>query len=98
VRARLGVCIAGGSARVVLEFVSGGALRSYIDKGKAFSESEMADLLLSIAIGLKHLHESKLIHRDLAARNILIDEGENGEMIPKISDCTHRFCWVCVLV
>lgn len=52
-------------------------------KDFSLSTGEKETLLLAIASGMRHLHQSqKIIHRDLACRNILLTE----EYLPKIAD------------
>jgi serine/threonine protein kinase len=82
----IGVCVAGGSAMVVLEYVDSGSLKTLLNEGYTFEESELKDLIYQIGSGLQHVHGNKLIHRDLAARNILLAKTGASGYVFKISD------------
>ncbi|KAL5463597.1 hypothetical protein EMCRGX_G032510 [Ephydatia muelleri] len=77
---------------VIMEFVSRGSLRSYLQELQERSHREprtaqnsIKTLLLfseQIANGMEYLENQKLVHRDLAARNVLIE----SDKLIKISD------------
>lgn len=71
---------------IVLEYMSGGSLGSFLDNrtrsGSYFSEKELAQYFRNISEGVKALHENNIIHRDLKPDNILLD----GNRKMKIAD------------
>jgi len=67
---------------LVLEFVDGGALATYLRNQQRIAIPEAAILVVQIAQGLAYVHSRGIIHRDLKPSNILLTS--NGD--PKISD------------
>ncbi|CAJ0607279.1 unnamed protein product [Cylicocyclus nassatus] len=68
---------------IVLEFVPGGALDSYLKRNKAtIDRDERLLMAMGAAWGMEYLHKSSVLHRDIAARNCLYDT----DKIVKISD------------
>jgi len=67
---------------IILEFLDGGSLYSYLQSGQNIPEARIKAIILGIARGLYHLHKEKIIHRDVAARNVLL----TSTCEPKISD------------
>ncbi|XP_037538708.1 wee1-like protein kinase 2 [Nematolebias whitei] len=74
------------------EYCDGGSLGDVIAKkeaqGEQFTEAELKDLLLQVAMGLKYIHSSGLVHLDIKPSNIFIcqqpstsaaDEGDSEE-------------------
>ncbi|TKR83127.1 hypothetical protein L596_016768 [Steinernema carpocapsae] len=69
---------------IVMEFVGGGALNSYLKKGiGTITPKHKAAMCYDAACGLAYLHEHGCIHRDVAARNCLVVEKTH---LVKISD------------
>jgi NIMA (never in mitosis gene a)-related kinase len=69
---------------LVTEFAEGGDLQSKLKarKGKPFPENQILDWFTQICLGIKHIHDRKIIHRDLKSQNIFL--GESG--LIKIGD------------
>ncbi|XP_060582980.1 tyrosine-protein kinase Fer-like [Ruditapes philippinarum] len=68
---------------IIMEYVSGGALLSFLRKeGKKQSRLKAAQMCVDAACGMAYLSDKGCIHRDLAARNCLV--GDNH--VVKISD------------
>ncbi|HEQ97891.1 MAG TPA: serine/threonine protein kinase [candidate division Zixibacteria bacterium] len=71
-----------GRLWMVLEFVDGGDLASYLKQTGRLTVSEAAEIIIPVAEGLAHAHSQEIIHRDLKPANILL----TSKRIPKISD------------
>ena len=71
---------------IVMEYLSGGDLDSYLRKQKTlFTEEKVASIIYQIASGIKYLHQYGIVHRDLKPENIMLTEpNDNGKV--KIMD------------
>ncbi|XP_067942710.1 tyrosine-protein kinase Fer-like isoform X2 [Watersipora subatra] len=79
----VGIAAQKNPVMIVMEFVSGGALLSWLRKhGMAEPKRNLVQMCLDAANGMAYLESKSVIHRDLAARNCLISESK----IVKISD------------
>lgn len=71
---------------IVMELCSQGDLKEFIDKhkkkGARFSEKLIMKLFVQLVLGLKHIHDKKILHRDIKTANIFI----NNEGQLKIGD------------
>jgi hypothetical protein len=67
---------------MVLEYVDGGDLASYLKESGRLSVSEAASIVMPVADGLAFAHDQGIVHRDLKPANVLL----TGERVPKISD------------
>lgn len=65
---------------LVMEFISGGALKSKM--GKPIPYAEAAAMLAPVARALQHAHQQRIVHRDVKPENILINDSEQ----PMLSD------------
>ncbi|GAB1866784.1 Tyrosine kinase receptor Cad96Ca [Camponotus japonicus] len=78
----LGCCTEREPMFVILEYVSGGKLQSFLRAsreernhgGAGLTSRDLTGFVYQIAKGMEYLASKGIIHRDLAARNILIDE------------------------
>lgn len=70
------------SSCIIMEFLGGGSLESYIEKNEKIELSMVMNIFRGIMLGLDSAHKVKAIHRDIKPSNILFDH--MGE--PKISD------------
>ncbi|KAM3291127.1 serine/threonine-protein kinase STY8-like [Capsicum chacoense] len=62
---------------VVVEYVSGGTLRSHLLKNsiiKRLSLDSVIQLALDVARGLSYLHSKKIVHRDVKTTNLVVDK------------------------
>lgn len=50
------------------------------------SLEQIKSLVEGILLGLKHLHQNRIVHRDFKPANILISRDNQGRFIPKIAD------------
>ena len=71
---------------IVMEYLAGGDLDSYLRKQKTlFTEEKAANLMYQIASGIQYLHQYGIVHRDLKPENIMLTEAnDNGKV--KIMD------------
>ncbi|XP_071328763.1 serine/threonine-protein kinase Nek5-like isoform X2 [Trachinotus anak] len=75
----------GGSLYIVMEYCDGGDLMKKINmqRGVPFTEEQIVDWFIQICLGLKHIHDRKILHRDIKAQNIFLT---NGGMKAKLGD------------
>ena len=59
-----------------LEYIPGGSIKNLVQQFGGFNERLIRKYTKQILIGLKYLHDNKIIHRDVKCANILI--GDNG--------------------
>lgn len=69
-----------GAPYLVMEFISGGALKAMI--GKPIPYAEAAAMLVPMARALHYAHQQRIVHRDVKPENILIND--SGQ--PMLSD------------
>ncbi|XP_005751988.1 serine/threonine-protein kinase Nek5 [Pundamilia nyererei] len=74
-----------GSLYIVMEYCDGGDLMKKINiqRGVPFTEEQIVDWFVQICLGLKHIHDRKILHRDIKAQNIFLT---NGGMKAKLGD------------
>ena len=65
---------------LVMEFVSGGALKARMNRPIPYAEA--ATILAPVARALHHAHQQKIVHRDVKPENILINDSDQ----PMLSD------------
>jgi len=70
------------SACIIMEYLGGGSLASYIKKEKKIEPQTAIRIIIGVLTGLDAAHHVMVIHRDIKPQNILF--GPQGE--PKISD------------
>jgi hypothetical protein len=76
----------GGLPYFVMEYVSGGSLQDYLDRGATPNWRTVARLGAEMAAGLAAAHARGLIHRDVKPSNILLQESAEEPGTVKISD------------
>lgn len=56
-----------GHLCIVMDFADGGDLQKLIkeQRGRHFSENQILDWFTQICLGLKHVHDRKILHRDI---------------------------------
>uniref|UniRef100_A0A8C2QPM8 non-specific serine/threonine protein kinase n=1 Tax=Cricetulus griseus TaxID=10029 RepID=A0A8C2QPM8_CRIGR len=70
---------------IVMEYCDGGDLMQRIQRqrGVLFSEDQILCWFVQISLGLKHIHDSKILHRDIKSQNIFLSK--NGT-VAKLGD------------
>ncbi|KAJ8012974.1 hypothetical protein DPEC_G00048450 [Dallia pectoralis] len=73
------------SLYIVMEYCDGGDLMKKISmqRGLPFPEEQIVDWFVQICLGLKHIHDRKVLHRDIKSQNIFLTK--NG-MKAKLGD------------
>jgi serine/threonine protein kinase len=63
-----------GTAYIVMEFIDGLTLKSYLAKsGENFPSTQLFDLMKPVMSSLAEVHKTGLIHRDISPDNIMIN-------------------------
>ncbi|WIA14899.1 hypothetical protein OEZ85_001614 [Tetradesmus obliquus] len=71
-------CFTSGSKLcIVMDWCSEGDLYSILQKrkGQLLPEDTVLDWFVQICLGLKHVHDRKILHRDLKSQNIFVSSG-----------------------
>eukprot|EP00668_Euglena_longa_P015333 GGOE01019406.1.p1 GENE.GGOE01019406.1~~GGOE01019406.1.p1 ORF type:complete len:664 (-),score=157.08 GGOE01019406.1:631-2622(-) len=78
----------GGVLHIVMEYADGGDLLGRVKaqkedpQGRRFSEDQVMFWFIQMALGVKHMHDNKILHRDIKSANIFLTR----ENIVKIGD------------
>ncbi|NWQ65154.1 NEK5 kinase, partial [Neopipo cinnamomea] len=88
---------------IVMEYCDGGDLMKRINMqhGVLFDEDQILSWFVQISLGLKHIHDKKILHRDVKAQNIFLS---NNGTVAKLGDfgiarqlnSTMEFAHTCV--
>jgi len=70
---------------MVLEYLEGGELFDRIVKKTFYSEKEARDLVFTILMVIKYLHDLNIVHRDLKPENLLLSSKSDDSLI-KLAD------------
>ncbi|XP_030056298.1 serine/threonine-protein kinase Nek5 isoform X2 [Microcaecilia unicolor] len=70
---------------IVMEYCDGGDLmrRINMQRGVLLNEDQILGWFVQISLGLKHIHDRKVLHRDIKAQNIFLC---NNGMLAKLGD------------
>uniref|UniRef100_A0A9J8DBQ8 non-specific serine/threonine protein kinase n=1 Tax=Cyprinus carpio carpio TaxID=630221 RepID=A0A9J8DBQ8_CYPCA len=62
---------------ILMEYCDAGDLmkRIRMQRGKPFTEQQIVHWFVQICLGLKHIHDRKVLHRDIKAQNIFLTQG-----------------------
>ena len=58
---------------LVLDFLPGGDLRFYLNKGIVFSEIQIKFFISNLILALDYIHKMNIIHRDIKPENLVFD-------------------------
>jgi hypothetical protein len=59
---------------LVMEHISGGTLKAYLNKHQPLSLDKIRKLALQICDGLSEIHQQGVVHRDLKTMNLMLDD------------------------
>lgn len=62
----------GGVPRIFAEYVEGGTLRQWIERGELQERPRVLDVAIQVAWGLAYAHERGLVHQDVKSDNVLM--------------------------
>lgn len=75
-----------GAPYMVMEYVAGASLETYIEENGPLPVNEAVAIFAQIADALGHAHERGIFHRDLKSSNVLIEDSKVWPPITKIID------------
>jgi serine/threonine protein kinase len=76
-----------GEACIVMEFVEGKSLRSYMGQPpKPLPIDEAVNIAFQTAEGIDALHKKDILHRDLKPENIMLTTDKQGKLLVKVVD------------
>ncbi|XP_077168246.1 serine/threonine-protein kinase Nek5 isoform X3 [Paroedura picta] len=88
---------------IIMEYCDGGDLMEKIkqQRGVLFEEDKILDWFVQISLGLKHIHDRKILHRDVKAQNIFLSHnGKTAKLgdfgIARTLSDTMEFACTCV--
>jgi len=63
-----------GHLCIVMDFADGGDLQKMIQQqnGRYFDEKKILDWFTQICLGMKHVHDRKILHRDIKCQNVFV--------------------------
>lgn len=71
-----------GVAYIVMEFVAGATLKSFLDRGDRFTVPDVVRIMTELLAGLAYSHANGVIHRDIKPANVMMTD--NGQI--KLAD------------
>ncbi len=71
-----------GTAYIVMEFVNGESLESYLSENSTMDYKELFAILVPICESLDHIHTNeRIVHKDIAPDNIMLQPNGKGKLI-----------------
>ena len=71
---------------LVMEYLEGEDLRTYLDRGGTFDSAQLSALLLPLCAALQAAHQQGVVHRDVKPSNVFLAQSTYEEMTPKLLD------------
>ncbi|XP_039209210.1 serine/threonine-protein kinase Nek5 isoform X3 [Crotalus tigris] len=88
---------------IMMEYCNGGDLMKRINMqcGVLFDEDKILGWFVQVALGLKHIHDRKILHRDIKTQNIFLsNDGKTAKLgdfgIARMLNNTMEFASTCV--
>ena len=86
---------------IVMDYADGGDLAARLKarRHRLLPESQVIDWFVQICLGLKHVHDRKILHRDLKPQNIFLTKVRrrfpcDAPRPPRTSQVSHRPTWL----
>jgi len=76
----------GGHTFLVMEFLDGEDLASYIEWRGRLPLEQAADFMLAVAAAVAAAHDEGIVHRYLKPHNIFLAQTRDGTIVPKVVD------------
>ncbi len=73
-------------AYIVMEFVEGPSLRTFLDKRQPASLEDTVRIMEDVLAGLEFSHERGIVHRDIKPANVMLTSHDMGRARAKIAD------------
>lgn len=80
------VGVEGSTSYLVMEYLEGEDLATYIARLGPLSPTQTADIMLPVSAAIETAHEQGVIHRDLKPANVFLAVSALGGMQPKVLD------------
>lgn len=71
---------------LVMEYIDGISLSTYLDEGKTLSREQAFGMFLPVAEGVAEAHSKGIVHRDLKPQNIMVQKGLPMHKAVKVLD------------
>ncbi len=75
-----------GEPFLVMQLLRGKTLGGWLRERGSLPAATAVQLLLPIASALAEVHGLGIVHRDIKPENIVLEEGEGGQVVPKLLD------------
>ncbi|KAI6647615.1 Serine/threonine-protein kinase Nek1 isoform X4 [Oopsacas minuta] len=92
-----------GALYILMEYCDGGDLHTKISslKNQLFEEDQIVNWFVQLCLGIKHIHDRKILHRDIKTQNIFLNRqativkvGDFG--ISKVMNSTVELARTCI--
>lgn len=74
-------CEENGTAYIIMDFLNGVDLKTYLDQKGRLAPEEAVKLLMPVMTSLQHVHAEGIIHRDISPDNIMVMEDGSTKLL-----------------